>query len=85
MPFVLSLNNIKIKFLINGDSTLRCGKVIEFEIPEMSAFDTKAASERSKTKFSGYWLIESVTHSFGKDTYNCVVSVLKDSIVEAMG
>jgi len=85
MPFVLSLNNIKVSFLINGDSTLKCGKVIEFDIPEMSAFDTKAASERSKTKFSGYWLIESVTHSFGKDTYNCVVSVLKDSIVEAMG
>lgn len=84
LPYISVLHNLQCSFSIDGDFKMKPGVVLNLRVPEISA-TTENPAERFDTKFSGNWLISRVSHSFNKNQHSTSVSLLKDSLIEAIG
>jgi len=84
IPYIVQLHNLQIQMSIEGDTSIVPGQVIFLKVPEMSAITDKPL-ERSSTKFSGYWLVTNVVHEYTRDSFLTTLTVMKDSISEALG
>jgi len=76
MAYVQQLYGMKCAISIEGDLDVMPGQVCKFDIPEMSANEDIERGEI--TKFSGSWLIESVTNMFTNQSHSTSLSLIKD-------
>jgi hypothetical protein len=58
--------------------------VLDIKLPEFSAINSNP-TERLGSKYSGFWLVSTVTHEYTRDAFFTTISCLKDSISEAIG
>ena len=82
--YTLQLHNLQMTFVIEGDTSIKPGMVLDIKLPELSAI-TENITERYSTKFSGFWLVSTVVHEYTRDAFHTTISCLKDSIKEAIG
>jgi len=84
LPFITHLHNLQLTFVIEGDTTIVPGMVLDIKLPEFSAINSNP-TERLGSKYSGFWLVSTVTHEYTRDAFFTTISCLKDSISEAIG
>lgn len=82
MPYISSLHNLQCGFTIDGDFQRKPGEVLNLSVPEISAV---GGVDRFETKFSGNWLVQRVVHVFNKQQHSTSISLLKDSLISAIG
>ena len=76
------LNHFKIRIVIPGDIELKAGDIIEYEFPK---FESAASGGKSLDKArTGKYLVASVNHKFGGDTFESIVELVSDSFSEAI-
>ena len=79
-----SLFNMKCKITLEGNLDWKPGEVINMDVPEQSA-TTVEAGDSVDTKFSGHWFVDTVMHSWSKESHETTLELLKDSVVNATG
>lgn len=74
------LNSLRLSLLIDGDSQMEAGMVIELDFPSMIKINTNEETETDKYK-SGRYLITSVRHQIINNKYTNYIEVCKDSVI----
>tara|TARA_R100001163_G_C5065202_1_gene203052 strand:+ start:1777 stop:3111 length:1335 start_codon:yes stop_codon:yes gene_type:complete len=75
--FFSSLYNTRCEIILEGRNDITAGQVVNIDMPEASANEDEPT--RAETKFSGYWLIDSVVHSWSQAEHNTRLTLLKDT------
>lgn len=68
--------NYKVLVHLPGDTNINAGKTLYFEIPAMS---NMFSGYQKEVLTSGKWLIASVRHRIGRETYDAFAELIKDS------
>ena len=75
--FYTSLYNTRAEAILDGRNDISAGQVIKLDAPEASAMEGDPS--RSETKFSGFWLVDSVVHSWSQQEHSTRLTLLKDT------
>lgn len=71
------LTSLSLNAVVAGDSELRCGYVIKFDIPIIHQDD---ASLKTEEFASGKRLITALKHTITKESYTCTLQAMKNSL-----
>ena len=75
--FYSNLYNTRCEVILEGRNDISVGQVVNIDMPEASAAEDEPT--RAETKFSGYLLVDNVTHSWSQTEHNTKLSLLKDT------
>ena len=75
--FYTSLYNTRAEAILDGRNDISAGQVIKLDAPEASAMEGDPT--RAETKFSGFWLVDSVVHSWSQQEHSTRLTLLKDT------
>ncbi len=76
--FHRALHNIRAEVTLHGFTGFQAGEVVSVFIPEASGIQDPEG--RTDTKFSGKWLVSTVTHVFNRSDFKTRLHLLKDSV-----
>lgn len=74
---MVQLSSVEQTIEVTGDSDMRAGLVVEFDIPAPESMDTKFKRERF---FSGKSLVSAIRHRLTRDQYMMYMTLSKDSL-----
>lgn len=74
--YLNSLSQVQAKMIVPGNSDLRVGKVVNLDMLEQTA-STETRDQEHRT--SGNYLVTNVRHICTRDSYKCVVKMVKES------
>jgi len=74
--YLNSLDQVKAKIMVPGNSDLRVGKVIDLDMLEQTA-STETREQEHKT--SGKYLVTNIMHVCDRKQYKCIVKMVKES------
>lgn len=76
------LNHFKIQIVIPGDIELKAGDIIDYEFPLFES--AESGGKKMDKRRTGKYLVASVNHKFGGDTFESIVELVSDSFSEAI-
>lgn len=76
------LNHFKIQITIPGDIELKAGDIVEYEFPSFES--ANAGGKKLDKARTGKYLVASINHKFGGDTFESIVELVADSFSEAL-
>ena len=79
---IQQLNNFRINMTVPGNTKLKVGSTIDFELP--SLMESGSGSTDPDKLYNGKYLIAAVRHFIDGQTHECVLDLVKDSFFKEL-